>query len=177
VFDVKFDLQKKARLVAGGNHAEPPKEDIFSGVVDLMSVRLGFMVAAMNHLQVCAADIVNAFLYGKTKEKVYVLAGSEFGDKSHMPLIIQRGLYGLRSSSARFHEHLSSKLRTMGYTPSKADPDLWNKLVNDHYKYLATYVDDVLSFSKDPLPVINELKNDYVLKGIGAPRYYLGGDV
>jgi hypothetical protein len=80
VFDVKFDLRKKARLVAGGNHAEPPKEDIYSGVVDLMSVRLGFMVAAMNHLQACAADIGNAFLYGKTQEKVYLLAGSEFGD-------------------------------------------------------------------------------------------------
>jgi hypothetical protein len=78
-----------------------------------MSVRLGFMVAAMNHLKVCAADIGNAFLYGKTKENVYVLAGSEFGDKSHMTLVIQGGLYGLRSSSAWFHEHLSAKLRTI----------------------------------------------------------------
>ena len=27
----------------------------------------------------CAADVGNAFLYGKTKEKVYIVAGQEFG--------------------------------------------------------------------------------------------------
>jgi hypothetical protein len=65
----------------------------------------------------------------------------------------------------------------MGYQPSRADPDFWIKDCETHYEYLATYVDDVLSFSKDPMAVISELKKDYVLKGIGQPRYYLGGDV
>jgi hypothetical protein len=65
----------------------------------------------------------------------------------------------------------------MGYTPSRADPDFWIKDCGTHYEYLATYVDDVLSFSKDPIAVITELKKDYILKGIGQPRYYLGGDV
>jgi hypothetical protein len=158
VFDVKFDLRKKARLVAGGNHTEPPKEDIYSGVVDLMSVRLGYQIAKMNGLKVCAADIGNAFLYGKTREKVYIIAGKEFGAQTGMPLVIEGGLYGLRSSAARFHEHLSAKLRIMGFTPSRADPDFWIKDCGTHYEYLATYVDDVLSFSKDPLAVITELK-------------------
>ena len=125
VFDVKFDLRKKARLVAGGNKTTPPKEDLYSGVVDLMSVRIGHMIAAANGLTVCAADIGNAFLYGKTREKVYIVAGREFGTLAGTPLIIDRGLYGLRSSSARFHEHLSTKLRAMGYRPSKADTDFW----------------------------------------------------
>ena len=38
------------------------------------------MLAAMNNLEVCAADISTAFLYGKTNEKVDVKAGDEFGD-------------------------------------------------------------------------------------------------
>jgi hypothetical protein len=42
VFDVKFDLRQKARLVAGGNWTDPPKEDIYSGVVSLDTIRLGF---------------------------------------------------------------------------------------------------------------------------------------
>ncbi len=46
-----------------------------------------------------------------------------------------------------------------------------------HYEYIATYVDDVLAFGRDPLSTINELKRDYILKGIGTPEYYLGGDV
>ena len=65
----------------------------------------------------------------------------------------------------------------MGYTPSKADADLWIKRVGDHYEYIARYVDDVISFSKDPMAVMKELEADYVLKGVGAPKYYLGSNV
>ena len=40
VFDVKHDLRRKARLVAGGHLTDPPMEDIYSGVVTTDSVRL-----------------------------------------------------------------------------------------------------------------------------------------
>ncbi len=177
VFDVKFNLQRKARLVAGGNHTQPPKEDIFSGVVGMDTIHLGFLLAALNKLEVCATDIGNAFLYGTTNEKVYITAGAEFGEKCGTNLIIDKGLYGLRSSSARFHEHLSSKLRNMGYQPTKVDPDFWIKDCGCHYEYIAVYVDDVLAFGKKALATIMELHKDYVLKGVGRPVYYLGGDV
>ena len=66
----------------------------------------------------------------------------------------------------------------MGYTPSKADADFWIKGFPDgHFEYIANYVDDVISFSKDPMGVIEELKKDYMLKGVGKPEYYLGGNV
>ena len=65
----------------------------------------------------------------------------------------------------------------MGYKPSKADYDLWMKDCGSHYEYLARYVDDVIVFSKKPLEVMQELKSTYVLKGVGKPQYYLGGDV
>jgi len=45
VFDVKFDGRRKCRLVAGGHRTDPPKEDIFSGVVSMEAVRLGFILA------------------------------------------------------------------------------------------------------------------------------------
>jgi hypothetical protein len=63
-------------LVAGGLE-RTPKEDIYSGV-SMEAVRLGFILARMNGL-VCAGDVGNAFLYGKTREKVFVIAGEEFG--------------------------------------------------------------------------------------------------
>jgi hypothetical protein len=178
VFDVKFDGRRKCRLVAGGNHTTPSKESVFSGVVNISSVRLGFLIAELNGLQVCAADIGNAFLYGRTREKVFIKAGREFGPElDGQPLIVDKSLYGLRTSSARFHEHLSTKLRKMGYSPSKADPDMWIIDKGSHYEYIARYVDDIIAFGKDPLTTINEVKRDYVLKGIGKPEYYLGGDV
>ena len=38
-------------------------------------------------------------------------------------------------------------------------------------------MDDVISFSKDPMSVMNELKKTYVMKDAGKPQYYLGVDV
>jgi len=178
VFDVKFDGRRKARLVAGGNVTDPLKEDIYSGVTGLESVRLAFLLAAQNDLQVCAADIGNAFLNGRTREKIVIKLKREFGPElAGKDVIIDRSLYGLRSSAARFHEHLSTRLKTMGFLPSKADPDLWMKDCGDHYEYITRWVDDVLVYGKDPMAVLQELRRDYVLKGVGIPEYYLGGDL
>jgi len=119
VFDVKFDLRHKARLVAGGHRTDTPQEDVYSGVVSMEAVRLGFIIARMNGLMVCAGDVGNAFLYAITKEKYYVIAGPEFGpDIEGKRLVIHKSLYGLKTSAAAFHEHLSMKLRDMGYAPS-----------------------------------------------------------
>jgi len=110
---------------------------------------------------------------------LFIVVGPELGPELEgKRLIIVKSLYGLRTSGARFHEHLSAKIRLMGYQPTKADPDLWMKRhVDGHYEYLARYVDDVISFSKDPLSVMKELEKCYVMKGVGKPQYYLGGDV
>jgi hypothetical protein len=43
-----------------------------------------------------------------------------------------------------------------------------------HYAYLATYVDEILMWSKDPMEVIKSLEKIYVLKSAGIHEYYLG---
>jgi hypothetical protein len=62
------------------------------------TVRTGFFSGELYGLSRCACDIGNAFLYGKTKEKVYITAGSDFGTKLHgKSLIIDKSLYGLKT--------------------------------------------------------------------------------
>jgi hypothetical protein len=75
VFDVKYDLRQKERLVLGRNWTVNDKEDIYSGVVRMDTVRIGyFFLGELYGLSCCACDIVNDFLYGKTKDKyVYFL--------------------------------------------------------------------------------------------------------
>ena len=122
---VKFDGRRQCRLVASGHRTpDVPQEEVYSGVVAMETIRLAFLIAALNGLQVCAADVLTAFLYGKTREKVYVIAGPEFGEHAGKRMIIDKGLYGLKTLSARFHEHLSAKLRRMGFHPCKADHNL-----------------------------------------------------
>ena len=91
VFDIKMDFTRKARLVAGGHVADPPKSMTYSSVVLRDSIRIVFLVAALNDLDVLAADPRNAYLNAKTKEKVYTTIGEEFGPqyKGCTALIVQ----------------------------------------------------------------------------------------
>jgi hypothetical protein len=86
-------------------------------------------------------------------------------------------LYGLKTSAARFHAHLSESFLRLGFKKTKHDPDLWMVDRSSHYEYLATYVDDILIWIKDPMAVIKALEKTYMLKSVGIPEYYLGGNV
>ena len=102
-------------------------EDAYSGVIAPEADRLGMFAAVNNNLKVLAADIGNAYLHAKTSEKLYTILGEEYGSLGGKILAFDRGLYGLRSLGARFHEHLGDILRKMDLFPSNADPDLWMK--------------------------------------------------
>jgi hypothetical protein len=86
-------------------------------------------------------------------------------------------LHGLKTSAARFHEHLSESLLRLVFKKTKHDPDLWMVKRSSHYEYLATYVDDILIWIKDPMAVIKSLEDTYMLKSVGIPEYYLGANV
>ena len=86
-------------------------------------------------------------------------------------------MYGLNTSVARFHEHLAESLLRLGFKKAKHDPDLWMVDKSSHYEYLATYVDDTLIWSKDPMALIKSLKQFFLLKNVDIPEYYLGGNV
>ena len=75
------------------------------------SIRLAFLAAALNDLDVLAANIQNAYLTSPTMEKVYTIAGPEFGSDAGRPAVIMRALYGLRSSGKMFREHFAKTLR------------------------------------------------------------------
>jgi hypothetical protein len=66
----------------------------------------------------------------------------------------------------------------MGFFPSLADPCIWMHQVDDHYEYIAIYLDDLLIASKDPAAIIRALTEDYKfkLKGTGPIVFYLGCD-
>lgn len=54
IFDVKMDFTRKARLVAGGHMTEIPASLTYSSVVSRDSVRIAFLIAALNDLEVLA---------------------------------------------------------------------------------------------------------------------------
>ena len=80
VFDVKHALKRKARMVAGGHMIKATHEDSFSSVVSLKGMRFCIFIAELNALEILAGDIGNTYLEALTNEKIYYIAGSEFGE-------------------------------------------------------------------------------------------------
>jgi hypothetical protein len=70
IFDIKMDLTRKARLVAGGHQTNPPKDMVYFSVVARDSVRLGLLITALNDLDILAAKVQGAYLNATTWEKV-----------------------------------------------------------------------------------------------------------
>ena len=178
VYAVKHDGRHKARAVAGGHMTETPVESTYASVVSLRGIRMVTFLAELNGLEIWQTDVGNAYLEAMTQEKVYVIAGDEFGQLKGNVLVIKRALYGLKSSGLRWHERFADVLRHMGFTSCKAEPDIWMRACHDHYEYIAVYSDDLTIASKNPKAIADELVDTYQfkLKGTGPPEYLLGCD-
>ena len=198
VYAVKHDGRHKSRIVAGGHMTATPLESVYSGVVSLRGVRMVIFLAELNGLELYQTDISNAYLESYTKEKVYVIGGPELHELEDHVLIIQKALYGLKSSGLRWHERFADVLRDMGFTASTAEPDIWFRAMDkdgnvienldknlgrmkatttekptpatdgSYYEYIAVYTDDLTIASKDPLGIIKILTETYKFRFKGT---------
>jgi len=90
IFDIKMDFTRKARFVAGGHTTETPTSTTYSSVVSRDSVRIAFMFAAPNNLEILAANVGNAYLNADCRKKIWTIAGPEFGSKAGTVMIIEK---------------------------------------------------------------------------------------
>jgi hypothetical protein len=184
IFDVKMDLTRKARFVAGGHLTEPPASITYSSVVSRDSVRLAFLLAAHNDLEIVACDVGNAYLNAPCREKIWFVAGPEFGSRQGTIIKVVRALYGLKSSGAAWRAMFNTSILEMGFVPTVADPDVYRRpnAKSDgfkYYEYILVYVDDVLIVSHSPNTHLKRIQANYELNpsSIGPPTRYLGADV
>jgi hypothetical protein len=129
ILDIRMDMTRKARYVAGGHMTDPPAASTYASVVLRESVRITCMIAALNDLGLLTADIQNAYLNGASvAEKVWNTTGVEFGpSEAGLPTVIIRTLYGLKSAGTSFRHHLAGCMRDLGYESCLADADVWMK--------------------------------------------------
>jgi hypothetical protein len=79
IYDIKHDGRHKAQLFAGLHLTDPNMESVNFGVVLLRGIRLIVFLVDLNKLQLCGADVGNAYLEATNKEKVYIFGGPAFG--------------------------------------------------------------------------------------------------
>ena len=125
IFNIKMgkNFRRKARFMAGGHTTEVPDSLItYLSVFSRDSVRIALTIAALNDLKVMACDIQNAYLTADCGEKMWTIAGPEFGSEAGTIIIIKKALYGLKSDGTAFRSLLVDTLMDIGYRPTKAEP-------------------------------------------------------
>ena len=180
VYAVKHDGRRRARLVAGG-HRTSIDEGVssYSSVVNLRTLRMVLLLGELNGLKIMTADIVSAYFMAYTNEKVFFIAGPEFGDREGHIMIFDKACYGLKTSGKRYHDKTYDTMAELGFRPSLADPDIYMRDAGDCYEYVAVYVDDLTLIMKDPVSFLDALKNKgFMLKDVtDSPEVFLGGSV
>ena len=82
IWDVKMDFTRKARWVLDGHKTPDPIRPTFAGVVSRESVRITFTYAALNGLQVFAADIRNTYLQAHLPRRIVLCVGWNLESKT-----------------------------------------------------------------------------------------------
>jgi hypothetical protein len=72
-----------------------------------------------------SSNLENAYLNAPCREKIWFEGGIECREDHGKICIVVCSLYGLKSAGAAFCSLLAQILRDIGYTSTKADPNVW----------------------------------------------------
>ena len=121
-----MDFIRKSRCVLDGYRSDDPVGSTYTGVVSRDSVRIALTYAALNNIDVLAADIHNAHLQAPLSQKHYVICGVEFGLQNIVKVaLIRQALYGGKYAGHDFINHLRECMSHLGFASCLADPDVW----------------------------------------------------
>ena len=185
VFDVKAGtLQRKCQYVRDGNRTNNPDCQTYASVVSRESVRIAFMLAALNGLELLGADCEGAYLNAPSRERLCTKCGLEFGEYAGRWAIIRRALYGSKSAAASWRAEISRVIEGLGFKMCRADNDVWyrpavNRQGKDVYEYVLVYSDDLLVCGLDPGRILLHVDQHFKLKdgSVGPPTRYLGAEI
>ena len=107
-------------------------------MVSFRGLRIIIFLAELNELELWWTDIGYAYFEAKTQEKVYTIAGPEFHELEGHILAIFKAPFGLCSSGKRLSERLADYPQEMGFTPCKAEPDIWMRKKGYLYEYIGS---------------------------------------
>ena len=81
-------------------------------------------------------------------------------------------MHDLRDSVSRWHEMLAEFLRDMGFKLCNMEPGTWLRpYVEDRYKHVSVYVDDLFIAFQDPKSTIDAATNKHSFKVKGKDLF------
>ena len=103
-------------MAANGHKTDAPDSITYSSVLSRDSVRIYFLIASFNDLNICACNISKTYINMKCRGKPWKAAGTKFVPSDRVSvMIIDRALYGIKYSVAAWRAKLVKTLNYMEY--------------------------------------------------------------
>jgi hypothetical protein len=126
-------------------------------------------------------DVKTAFLNGEIEEEVYIEQpqGFEVHSKDTHLCRLKKFLYGFKQAPRAWYVRMDSYLKRLGFSKSRADPNLYEKFMDNAPIILLLYVDDLFIRGEESLIIQckKELASEFDMKYLGLMHYYLGLEV
>ena len=174
----------KACLVAKGFKQRDglDYEDTFSPVVKAATIRIILSVAVSRNWCIRQLDVKNTFLHGVLEEEVFMRQPPGY-ENSRFPRHVcklEKALYGLKQAPRAWYSRLSSKLQSLGFSPSSGYTSLFFYHKHGITIFMLIYVDDIIVTSSSSQAVealLKDLRKDFALKDLGNLHFFLGIEV
>jgi hypothetical protein len=145
------------------------------------SIRTIIALAAKMKWKLHQMDVKTAFLNGVIEEEVYIEQpqGFEVEDRKSHVCRLKKALYGLKQTPKARYGRIDSFLASLGFTKSKADSNLYFKIMNNEPVILLLYVDDLFLTGEEKFIIEckKRLASEFEIKDLGLMHYFLGLEV
>jgi hypothetical protein len=92
---------------------------------------------------------------------------------------LKKSLYGLKQAPRAWYNRIDSFLMSLGFTKSKANPNIYYKVEDSGPMILLLYVDDLFLTGNEKLVAEckRKLASEFEMKDLGMMHYFLGLEV
>jgi transposase InsO family protein len=186
VFKVKTNnlngqrVRYKGRLVARGDRQrEDSYSETFAPTTRWATVRAFAAFANQHDLDLRQLDVTTAFLIPELPSHERVFIHPPDGVEGVPPgcvFELRKSLYGLKQAGRAWYGVLDTKLKSLGFVPSFADPCLYIRRRGGRTCMVLTYVDDILlaGSTADVADITADLSKSFAMTDGGEPKTFLG---
>jgi hypothetical protein len=128
-------------------------EERFAPMARYTLIRTIIALVAKMKWKLYQMDVKTTFLNGVIEKEVYIEQpqGFEVEDSKSHVCRLKKDLYGLKQAPRAWYGHIDSFLMSSGFTKSKADSNLYFKIMDNEPVILLLYVDDLFLTGEEKL--------------------------